>query len=156
MKQREEKSDAGRTIQPIADRQSVNSRKEELVADDAREIHRQTHAEVQGNAPDTLATHRRAVAADDANQEAAALFDLLLVPALRRTAPLHAPYSAPFSRACGRSLGCRILIGSTGADQAKNYREYALSWRGQRTRIHRQRVPFLDSFWSAAIFRRFQ
>src|SRR5437762_13592344 len=119
MKQREEKSDAGRTIQPIADRQSVNSRKEELVADDAREIHRQTHAEVQGNAPDTLATHRRAVAADDANQEAAALFDLLLVPALRRTAPLHAPYTTPFSRACGRSLGYAVFSRSAGTYQAE-------------------------------------
>ena len=119
MKQREEKSDAGRTIQPIADRQSVSSRKEELVANDAREIHRQTHAEVQGNGSDTLAIHGRADAADEADQEAAALFDLLLVPALRRTASLYASHSTPVSRARRRSVGRPIFSRSAGTYQAE-------------------------------------
>src|SRR5881394_1883318 len=93
--------------------------KEELVANDAREIHRQTHAEVQGNGSDTLAIHGRADAADEVDQEAAALFDLLLVPALRRTASLYASHSTPVSRARRRSVARPIFSRSAGTYQAE-------------------------------------
>ena len=56
---------------------------------------------------------------DDADQETPALFDLLLVPALRRTAPLHAPYRTRVSRARGRSLGCAVFSRSAGTYQAE-------------------------------------
>jgi len=125
------------------------------VANDARKIHRQTHAEMQGDGSDPLAIDGRADVTHDADQETPALFDLLLVPALRRTASLHAPDGTPVSKARGRSLRCAFISRTAGADQAKNYRDYALS-RWQRRRIHRQQASFRDSFWSAAIFRRFQ
>ncbi|HVI80712.1 MAG TPA: hypothetical protein VM715_21685, partial [Candidatus Acidoferrum sp.] len=89
------------------------------MADDPGEIHWQTHAEVQGNGPDTLAIHGRADAADDADQEAAALFDLLLVPTLRTTASLYASHGTPVSRARRRSVGRPIFSRSAGTYQAE-------------------------------------
>src|SRR5437868_2490020 len=54
-----------------------------------------------------------------ADQEAAALFDLLLVPALRRTASLYASHSTPVSRARRRSVARPIFSRSAGTYQAE-------------------------------------
>ncbi len=91
-------------VQSIAHRQSIRSCPEKLVSDKACNFHRQAHAEMPRDGAASFQINGRADAVSDATQKAAALFDLLLVPAIRRTASLPARDGAEISRARGRGF----------------------------------------------------
>src|SRR5204862_7683772 len=103
----------------VANWYSVGPRPMELVADQARHFHRQTHAEMPRNGAHFVAIDGPTDAVNHADQETDPLFDLLLVSTLRRTIALHARGGAEISRTDRRNSGREATGGSERTTQSR-------------------------------------